>query len=374
MSHKIRLAHPFFDAEELEEVRRVLETGYVSQGPLISRFESLLAEYLGGPKVVAVNSATSALHLSMVLLGIGPGDEVIVPGFTFPATVNVVIQQGARPVLADVRTDTFNMDPASLEERITPRTRAIMVVHAFGNPADMDSIGEIASARRIPVVEDAACALGSRYRGRPCGTLGQLGCFSFHARKVITTGEGGAIVGADGELLDRARRLRQHGGERLEGRFEFREPGFNYRISDLQAAVAVAQMKKLEGILRERSRQAEHYDALLAEVPRVARPSVTPEGRHTWQTYCVLLDQGIDRDRVIRELDQEGIETTFGTYALQTEKYLQSAYGFRDEDLPGALRAGRQSLALPLHPRLKPGDQERVVDQLHSALRRNKWA
>lgn len=368
MNEKVRLARPLIGPEELAEIGRVLDSGYLSQGPKIAEFESLLADYLDLPQAVVVSSATTALHLTMELLDVGPGDEVIVPSFTFPATANVVIQQGATPVLTDIDPASFNMDVASLEEKITERTHAVMAVHLFGNPADMDAIRAVTEPRGIPVVEDAACALGAYYKGQACGTLGDVACFSFHARKIITTGEGGALVSTNDELADRARRLRQHGGDRVNNRFTFVEPGFNYRMSDIQAAVGVVQMGRLEAIIAERREQADRYMDLLDGVAGVTRPSVAEGDLHTWQTYCVMLDDSLDRDQVIQDLALEGVETTLGTYALHCEDYIQSRYGYREEDLPSAALAWRQSLALPLYPGLSMEEQERVVESMQKVV------
>lgn len=365
----IPLARPVLGLAELEEVRAVLESGTLTQGPRVAAFEGAVADYLGGSaEVIATTSATTALHLAMCLLEIGPGDEVVLPSFTFPATVNVVLQQGAVPVLADVELDTFTLDPGSLATRLTPRTRAVMPVHLFGLAADLDAIRAVTAPRGIPLVEDAACALGARYRGRPCGGLGEIGCFSFHPRKIVTTGEGGMLVTRDPEMARRARRLRQHGGEREANRFRFVEWGYNYRMSDIQAAVGLPQMRRLEELVAERRRLAQGLSARLADLPELGLPGEPAWARHTYQAYVALLPEGVDRDGVIRRMAAAGVEATLGTYAVHAEPYVQARIGGRDADLPGSLAAVRRSLALPLYPGLTESDLDRVAAALRAAL------
>lgn len=366
----IRLARPYLDSDELKEVAGVLETGYLTQGPKTVEFETRVADYLGVSHAVATTSATTALHLAMVALGVSPGDEVILPSFTFPATANIVIQQGAIPVLADIDLETFNISPESLAAKITPRTKAVIAVHLFGLPADMERILAITRPLGIPVVEDAACALGAWLGDRPCGILGDLACFSFHPRKIVTTGEGGMLTTNNPEYGHRVRRLRQHGGERINNRFEFAEPGFNYRMSDINAAVGVAQMRKLDWIVAERRRLA---SLLTAEIKAQGLAGVSvprePAGyRHTYQSYVVLLDNGIDREAVIQRMLAQGVETTVGTYALHVEKYIQVRYGCRDEDLPNSLHAWRQALSLPLYPGLSDDNVKSIVSALRNSL------
>ena len=364
----IRLARPMTGDEELEEVRGVLESGWLSQGPKLTEFESMVAERAGTEHGFATTSGTTALHLSLVALGIGPGDEVLVPDFTFPATANVVIQQRARPVLVDIDMDTFTMDAGDLAEKITPRSRAIIPVHAFGLSADMNPIIELAESHRLAVVEDAACALGATYSGRACGGLGTMGCFSFHPRKVITTGEGGLIATNDGALADRIRLLRNHGGSRKDGRFTFEAAGYNYRMSDIQAAVGVAQMRKLDSLIAHKRELAALLTTELKAVEGVTTPSEPSWGGHIYQSYVVLLDDGIDRDRVITDMREEGIETTLGTYALHTQRAYSEANSYSPGDLPNSYAAYRRSLTLPLYPPMDESDLDRVAQGLRRAI------
>lgn len=366
----IRLALPLIDDEELREVEGVLKSGYLTQGPKVAEFEELIAGLVGTRHAFAMTSATTALHLSLVALGIGPGDEVIVPDFTFPATANVVIQQGARPVMTDVDLATFTMDPSDLARRITPRTRAIMPVHAFGLAADMQPIMAVADEHGIPVVEDAACAIGASYRGRQVGGFGALGCFSFHPRKAITTGEGGMVTTDDAVLADRIKLLRSHGATRKDGRFTFEAAGFNYRLSDILAAVGVAQFRKLERIIQTKRELADQYRDLLSGIEGVAAPVEPSWGGHVYQSFVTMLDDRIERDGVIDRMRADGIETTLGTYALHAQPHFQRAFDMRPGERPNSYRAFRQSLTLPLYPGLSEDDLVRITDVLRTAVAR----
>jgi len=364
----IRLVVPAVGDDELREIAEVLASGFLTQGPKVAEFERAVAEWVGSRHAIATTSATTALHLAIAALDIGPGDEVLVPDFTFPATANVVIQQGARPVLVDIDLATFAMDPADVTRRITPRTRAIIPVHAFGLAADMDPINDIAKAHGLKVVEDAACAIGSTYHGRACGSLGDAGCFSFHPRKAITTGEGGMVTTDDDELADRLRLLRSHGGIRSGGRFTFEAAGYNYRLSDVLAAMGVAQMRKLDALVAEKRRLAALYHERLRDLDGVTRP-VTPDGLgHVFQSYVVVLDERIDRDRAIETMREGGIETTLGTYALHAQPFFARTFGCKPGDLPESYRAYRQTLTLPLYPGLRDDQVDRVVSALTAAV------
>ncbi|HJP71900.1 MAG TPA: DegT/DnrJ/EryC1/StrS family aminotransferase [Candidatus Limnocylindria bacterium] len=365
---QIWLTRPQTDEAEIDEIREVLASGTLTQGPKVAELESMVAGLVGTQHAFATTSATTALHLSLVALGIGPGDEVLVPDFTFPATANVVVQQGATPVLVDIELDRFGVDPADLDARVTPRTRAIMPVHAFGLAADMDPVRAIADRHGLAIVEDAACALGATYDGQQVGTFGMAGCFSFHPRKSITTGEGGMITTADDALADQIRLLRSHGGVRVDNRFTFEAAGFNYRMSDILAAVGVAQMRKLPAFLEARRRVAGWYGEALADAHDLRLPVIPDGSTHTFQSYVVLLDEGLDRDAVIRRLRDDRIETTLGTYALHAQPFFARSFGYRRGDRPRSLRAFDSSLALPLHGGMIEGDVARVADRLRSAL------
>jgi dTDP-4-amino-4,6-dideoxygalactose transaminase len=363
----IRLVEPEMGEEEFQAVRQVLATGYLVQGQNVRRFEDMVRAYLGLDHVVAVSSGTAALHLAVLALGLGPGDEVIVPDFTFPATANVVALAGACPVLADISLDTFNLDPGPVEALITPRTRAIMPVHLFGLPAPVEEIQALAERHGLGLIEDAACALGAGRGGQKCGTFGLLGCFSLHPRKAITTGEGGLIATRDAGLAGRLRSLRNHGLVAGPEGAQFEAAGLNYRMTDFQGAMGAVQMGKLEQVIDQRRALAAAYDAALAAIPWLARPGSPAGSRHVYQSYVVLLEEGLDRARIMASLREQGVECTIGTYACHAQPFYQQRYGYRPGDLPNAYQAFQRTLTLPLHGRMAPGDVEHVA----AALRRS---
>ncbi len=364
----MRLTLPYLDEDEVREIAKVLSTGYLTQGPKVAEFEEKIADLVSAKHAFAMSSCTTALHLALVALGIGKGDDVLVADYTFPATANVVVQQGARPILVDVHRDTYNIDVDEIESRMTPATRAIIPVHAFGLPASMHDVMDVANRHGVSVIEDAACALGARIRDRACGTFGDLGCFSFHPRKSITTGEGGLIATNDDALAERIRILRNHGGLRREQYYRFDEAGYNYRMSDVQAALGVAQFRKFDWILDRRREFASQYSTRLSAVEGITTP-IEPQGcHHTYQSYVVLIDPSYDRDQVIEEMRRRDIETTLGTYALHEQPFFQRTYGYSSGDLPNASFLFRQALTLPLYPQMTSDDIDRVVQTLGEAL------
>lgn len=360
----IRLVVPEMGDEEIAAVAAVLRSGYLVQGQHVAEFERRVAEYVGVRHAVAVSSGTAALHLALAALEIGPGDEVIVPDFTFPATANVVALLGATPVLVDIDPTTFNVRTDHLAAAITPRTRALLPVHLFGQPAAMDPILTLAAQHSLPVIEDAACALGATYHGRACGSLGRLACFSFHPRKAITTGEGGMIVTDDDALAERLRLLRNHGMAPGPTGMSFTLPGYNYRLTEMQGALGEVQMGRLEAIIARRTQLAELYQTALADEPRILRPAVIADVRPVWQSYVVRLAAPLDRAAVMARLRADGIESTIGTYAVSA----QPAFAATGAVCPGAVEAYHRGLCLPLHSRMDTTDVELVVDSLLRAL------
>jgi perosamine synthetase len=351
----IPLARPDVGAEEAVAVAEVLESGQLTMGPKVAEFEAELSRACEQPHAVAVSSGTAALHLALLALGIGEGDEVLVPAFTFPATANVVALAGARPVLVDVDPQTMNLDPAHVEAAVTKRTRAILAVHLFGRPLDWETLTSVVPPP-VALIEDAAGALGARRRGRPCGGLGLAGCLSFHPRKVVTTGEGGAVLCADGELADRVRALRHHGIE-PRGDFDIRVPGLNYRLSDILCAIGIPQLRRLDELLAARRRVAEAYSERLAGAADL--PAADDGDTHGWQAYVIRLDR---RDEALEALRRQGIEAQIGTYAL----HRLSAY--RDQgSFPGADACFERTLALPLHGAMTENDVDRVSDMFRAA-------
>jgi perosamine synthetase len=345
----IRLARPDVGEEELAEIAAVLESGQLTMGPKVDELEGLLARACGVEHAVAVSSGTAALHLAILALGLDPGDEVLVPAYTFPATANVVALAGLRPVLVDVDPETMNLDVERVAAAAGPRTRAVLAVHLFGRPLDWEAL-EAAVPDRVVLLEDAAGALGARRRGRPCGSLGRMGCLSFHPRKIVTTGEGGAVTTDDEELAASIRSMRHHGW----AADDMPAPGVNYRLSDVLCALGIPQLRRLDELLAARARIAEAYTERLRGV--VETPSADEGDVHGWQAYVVRIDR---RDKVLAALRAEGIEAQIGTYAL----HRLGAYADQGS-FPGADAAYERALALPFHTALGDTELELVCSAL----------
>jgi perosamine synthetase len=350
--HQIRLARPDVGEAELAAIAEVLESGALTMGPKVGEFEDALAAACGTAHAAVCSSGTAALHLALLALGVGAGDEVIVPAYTFPATANVAELCGARAVLVDVDPETFNLEPARVYEAVTPRTKAVLVVHLFGRPADWEAL-QTAVPPEVPLLEDAAGALGARWQGMPCGGLGLVGCLSFHPRKIVTTGEGGAVTTSEPELDLAVRRFRHH-GIAAEGAFDIPQPGLNYRLPDVLCALGIPQLARLEQLLAERERVAALYTDRLEHL--VDTPSAAEGDRHGWQAYVVRLDR---RDDALAALREEGIEAQIGTYALHRLTAYRAQGPF-----PGADAAFERALALPFHTRIREDDADRVVHTL----------
>jgi perosamine synthetase len=348
----IRLAWPDVGAEEAAAVAEVLDSGQLTMGPKVAEFEAELARVCAVEHAVAVSSGTAALHLAVLALGIGEGDEVLVPAYTFPATANVVALAGARPVLVDVDPRTMNLDIEGVYEAVTERTRAVLAVHLFGRPLDWDDL-QNAVPPDVHLVEDAAGALGARWRGMPCGGLGELACLSFHPRKIVSTGEGGAVTSGIEEVADAVRRMRHHGIAPL-GDFDIPKAGLNYRLSDILCAVGLAQLRRLDELWEARHALARAYEERLeglVETPRAAKGD-----RHGWQAYVVQLDR---RDEALAALREQQIEAQIGTYALHRLTAYRDQGPFQSAD-----RCYERALALPFHSRLTESDLDRVAEAL----------
>jgi perosamine synthetase len=346
----IRLAWPDVGAREADAVAEVLESGQLTMGPKVAEFERGLAAACEVEYAIAVSSGTAALYLAVLALGIGPGDEVLVPAYTFPATANVVVLAGATPVLVDVDPETMNLDPSRIE--VGPRTKAVIAVDLFGRPARIEQLPE-----GLPVIEDAAGALGARRQGRACGGLGAVGCLSFHPRKIVTTGEGGAVTTNAAALADSVRRMRHHGIE-PRGEFEIAHPGLNYRLSDILCAVGIPQLERLEELLEARTRVAAGYTERLADV--VETPAADAGDVHGWQAYVIQVEGAAD---LIAALRGQGIEAQVGTYALQR------LAAYRDQgEFSGASRVFERAVALPFHTRLGDGELDRVAGAVRSLV------
>ena len=372
---EVPFSKPYLRGDEGEKVAEVIASGWVSQGPRVRAFEQAFAERVGAVDAVATTNCTTALQLALYVSGVGPGDEVIVPSMSFIATANAVWQNGATPVFADVDPQTYNLDPASAEAAITERTRAIMPVHQLGLPADMDPFLALADRHGVALVEDAACAIGARYKGRRIGSLGPLACFSLHPRKVITTGEGGVIAVMDPEVAERLRRLRQHAmdvsdlarhGAKDVIIERYGERGWNCRMTDMQAQLGLCQMEALDEILAARQRVADRYNAAIAEIPFLTVPYEPEYAQRTWQSYAVRLDDDapISRNELMRLLLLDGVPTRRGVMAIHREP----AYADTPADLPHTDAASEGSLMLPMFAGLTDEQQEHVIDRLAAHL------
>ena len=366
----IRLTVPDITASDIQAAAEVLATGQLIQGPSVAQFENRLAEYTGIPTVV-VSSGTAALHLALLASGIGRGDAVLVPAFTFPATANVVEQVGATAVFSDVEAGTYVASPdliADAWDRHTgPRIRAIMPVSEFGCPADGEAVSSFAAARGAVMIEDAACAFGTVDQGHHPGARGQAACLSFHPRKAITTGDGGAILSRDDAYLERVRRLRAHGMVRSGDALDFVAPGLNYRMTEFQAALAIGQLQRYPRQLEHRRTLANRYLERLSGIERLSLP--TRVDGHSWQTFMVVFEDSVNRDEVRRLMSARGIETNLGAQALNCLTWFRDRYALTENSFPTATRLFRHGLALPLHGKLSLSDVDCVCDTLVSVLR-----
>jgi perosamine synthetase len=367
---QVAFAKPHFPGGEAAALSAVIESGWVAQGPRVAEFERAFADRVGAPYAVATSSCTTALHLTLYALGVGPGDEVVIPSLSFIATANAVWQCGAEPVFADVDPTTGNLSPEAAARAITPRTKAIMPVHQVGLPADMDAFFALAEQHSLLIVEDAACAIGATYKGRQIGSLGAPACFSLHPRKVITSGEGGMITVHDEALADRLRKLRQHAMDlsdlarhgAAEVLFEtYPEHGFNARMTDLQAALGLTQLAALDDILAERRAIADRYSAALAGLPHLELPVDPPYAQRTWQSYPVRVrpTSPLDRIELMQHLLNDGIATRRGVMAIHHEAPYSAPVL-----LPHTERAAQDTLMLPLFCGLTAPEQEYVVSRL----------
>ncbi|MFC1577035.1 DegT/DnrJ/EryC1/StrS family aminotransferase [Candidatus Omnitrophota bacterium] len=374
MKTRIALSKPFFDADEIKELRGVLDSGWVVKGPKVKEFEDAVCKYLGVRHAIAVTNCTSALHLALLGVGVSPGDEVLVADYTYPATGHAVLHCAARPVFVDIDKRTYNIDPGLIEKKITKKTKAIIPVHTFGQPARMDEITALAGRRGLKVVEDAACALGAKYKNAPAGTFGDAGCFSLHGRKGVTTGEGGIVVTDNSRLAEKVRAMSAFGMQRpvagkrrKAGGFcvsEFTEPGYNYKMSDITAAIGIAQLRKLDRIVSGRRALARYWDSRLKGIDLISAPYVDSKAAHIYQSYVALLDRRVDRDGIISALIGEGIQANIGTYS----SCMQPVYRSKDR-CPDSKEVFNRAIALPMHYQLKKKDIDLTVRVIKDALK-----
>lgn len=366
----MKLTKPYISYKEMFAASRILKSGNLTQGKASALFEKEICAYVGSKSAFVTSSATTGLHLSLDVLQIGDGDEVIIPDFSFPATANSVIKVGATPICVDIDLETFCIDPNKIEENISEKTKAIMPVHAFGLCANMPEIMKIAGKFNLRVIEDAACAIGSTINNQHAGTFGDCGVYSFHPRKLITTGEGGAITTSDSEIGELIGIARSHGGIRRELFMEFIESGYNFRLSDINSAIGIEQLSKIHRIISARKKYAKMYDVIFEGNEFLTTPHVPMGYSHTYQSYVVLLSRGVDRNFIIRELRKMDIESTLGTYSISSQPYFEKYSARRKTEVPQSNFAFSQALTLPLYPGMKSRDVAKVAKAVLTILER----
>jgi dTDP-4-amino-4,6-dideoxygalactose transaminase len=371
----IPVMRPWLGDDEAEAAAETVASGWIAQGPRVREFEEAFAAAIGAPHAVAVSSCTAALHLALIAAGIGPGDEVIVPSLSFIATANAVRYVGAQPVFADVDLATQNLTPETMEPHLTGRTRAVILVDQAGVPADLDAVLALCDPVHVTVIEDAACAAGSTYRNRPAGAGAALAAFSFHPRKLLTTGEGGMLTTSDGSIAARIRRLREHGmdvsaadrhGSRQPVIEHYTEVGFNFRMTDIQAAIGLVQLRKLAEMVARRRALAQRYQQLLSGVPGLVLVGDPPYGETNYQSFWMLLpeDSAVGRDDLMRLFADAGVSVRRGIMAA----HLEPAYADAKPSLPVTERLTSHSLVLPLFHQMTQAQQDHVASVLMSAL------
>lgn len=362
----IPLASPDIREDDIKRVAEVLRSGMLVQGERVKEAESMLSAYLKVPDACLVSNGTASLHLALIVLGIGPGDEVIVPAFSYVATANVVEIIGAQCTFVDIQPDTFNIDPELIESRITPHTKAIMPVHEFGLCANMTVIMDIAQRHGIPVIEDAACAIGATHAGRFAGTFGNFGSFSFHPRKSVTSGEGGCIITSDPNHDRTLRTLRNHGIAPDKLPMDFIEAGLNYRMTDIQAALLLGQLERLSVTLSKKRQIASLY---LSNIDNelVALPTAPEENAHSWQTFHIMLESELMRDAMRNHLLQCGVMSNYGAQCIPAMTYYQHRHGKHLwKEFPNAYQAYSSGLAVPLYEKLKPDQVSHIIESVNS--------
>ncbi|WP_263357925.1 DegT/DnrJ/EryC1/StrS family aminotransferase [Acidicapsa ligni] len=371
----IPVARPYIGEEEERGVLDVLRSGWVTQGPRVAEFEAKFAEYVGCEHAIAVSSCTTALQLSLIVSGIGPGDEVICPSLSFIATANAIACIGATPVFVDIDLSTYNLDPAAVEAHISTRTKAILAVHQIGLSAELNTLHLVAAKHGLKLIEDAACAIGSEYDGQLIGRpVGDIACFSFHPRKIMTTGEGGMITTRDADLAERLRRLRQHAMSMSDVTRHnakqiaietYDEIGFNFRMTDMQAAVGIAQLGRLDSMLDKRRSLAQRYSNALEHLSWLRVPYVPENCRHNYQSYMVLLigEAAAQRDHIMQRLLERNISTRRAIMAIHREAPYRSASW--EDSLPQTSLVTDTGMILPLFHQMTEEDQDYVIEAIH---------
>lgn len=367
MSDEIPMSAPDITEDDVAAVADVIRSGRLSLGPKTAEFEQLMAGYVGTRHAVAVSSGTTALHLLIRVLGLSPGDEVLVPSFTFAASVNVILYERATPVFVDIEPDTYNLDPADLERKITPRTKAILAVDVFGHPAEWDPILELAAAYRLKVIDDACEAIGAEYRGKRLGSFGDAATFAFYPNKQMTTGEGGVVTTNSDEIAELCRSLRNQGRGRMGEWLEHERLGYNYRMTEMSAALGVSQLRRIELLLAKRDRVARMYTERLRDLDVIRPPTVRPHVRMSWFVYVVTLGASLTRTQVMAALAQEGIPSRGYFSPIHLQPYIRDLLGTREGMLPATEEAARRTVALPFHGNMTEDQVQRVVAALARA-------
>lgn len=367
---------PWIGEEEIQEMIDTLKSGWLSIGPKVKKFEDLLTEYTGAKYAVALNSCTSALHLSLVASGIGKGDEVITSPFTFASTANVIIHVGAKPVFADIEQDTFNISPEKIEEAVTKKTKAIIPVHYAGHPCNMTAVGKIAQEKDLTVIEDAAHAIGAEYENKKIGSLSDATCFSFYATKNMTTGEGGAVTTDSEELANKLRRLRLHGMDRdawkrysMKGSwyYEISECGYKENMTDMQASLGIHQIKKLDNFISIRRKYAEIYNKELGKCNDLVTQCEKPNVKHSYYLYPILL-KTYDRGKFIEQMRKIGISCSVHFVPLHLQPFYRKTFGFKRGDFPITELVSDREVSLPLYPKMLEKDVWDVVHAVEEIL------
>lgn len=369
MLERIPMSAPDITEDDVQAVAEVVRSGRLALGPKTEEFERSVAEYVGAKHAVAVSSGTAALHLIVKALGIGPQNEVLVPSFTFVSSANVVLYEGATPVFVDIEPDTYNLDPEDLERKITPRTRAIVVVDVFGHPAEWDAILDIAKRHRLLVIDDSCEALGAEYKGKKLGQFGDAAAFAFYPNKQMTTGEGGIIVTNNPEVAKLARSLRNQGRGEMGGWLNHERLGYNYRMTEMSAALGVSQIKRIETLIAKRERVARLYTEHLSSLQRVRSLRVRPYVRMSWFVYVVELAEGLHRDPVMRAMAHEGIPTRGYFSPVHLQPYIRKEWNTREGMLPVTESVAQRTIALPFHGNMSEEEVNQVVEVLDRCTR-----
>ncbi|MCD6555196.1 MAG: DegT/DnrJ/EryC1/StrS family aminotransferase [Anaerolineae bacterium] len=364
----IPMSSPDLNEDDIQAVVDVLRSGRLALGPRTRAFEEALANYVGVHHAVAVNSGTSALHLLVRALGLGPGDEVLVPSFTFAASVNALLFERVTPVFVDVEPETYNLDPQDLARKVTPHTKAIMAVDVFGHPAEWDAILNVAEQYGLKIIDDACEALGAEYRGRKLGQFGDAATFAFYPNKQMTTGEGGIIVTDDDEIAALCRSMRNQGRAAMGAWLEHVRLGYNYRMDEMSAALGLSQFQRLETFLRKRAQVARMYTERLDGLDWVRPPVVKPHVRMSWFVYVVTLAEGLERDAVIEQMARRGIPTRGYFAPIHTQPYIRQMLGDLTGTLPVTESIARRTLALPFHNNMSSTEVEAGVTALEAAV------